>query len=57
MELTKPEMILLLQVLQQVSFPTADAKIIAGKLQAKIEAILAETQTQTQPDTPVPDSS
>lgn len=37
MELTLDEMRLMVQVLQQVSFPTADAKIVAGQLQQKIE--------------------
>ena len=56
MELTKQEMVLLLQVLQQVSFSTSEGKIIAGQLQAKIEASLAESQKKTSLDSHVPDN-
>ena len=38
MEFTKQELNLLLQMFQQVIFPSAEAKILAGQLQAKIEA-------------------
>jgi len=37
MELTKQELNLLLQMFQQVNFPSAEAKLLAGQLQIKIE--------------------
>ena len=57
MELTKEEQVFVLQMLQQVSFQQAEAKIQAGQLQLEIEASLADQETQTLPDTPAPDNS
>ena len=54
---TKQELEIIIQLVSQYNDPTSAGKLIIGKLQAKIEAILAESQTQTQPDTSVPDSS
>ena len=42
MELTKQELNLLLQMFQQVNFPSAEAKLLAGQLQLKIEGQLSE---------------
>ena len=44
MELTKQELNLLLQMLQQVNFPTVEAKLIASQLQEKVEVTLADFQ-------------
>lgn len=44
MELSNEELNLLLQILQQVNFSTAEGKIMAGQLQARIEATLADRQ-------------
>ena len=41
MELTKEELVFILQMLQQVNFQQAEGKIQAGQLQTKIEAQLA----------------
>ena len=45
MELTKEQSIFVLQMLQQVSFQQADAKIQAGQLQLQIEASLNAQQS------------
>ena len=37
MELTKQELNLQLQIFQQVNFPSAEAKLLAGQLQIKID--------------------
>ena len=42
MELTKQELNLLLQMFQQVNFPSAEAKLLAGQLQIKIEQELTK---------------
>ena len=44
MELSNEELNLLLQMLQQVNFPTVEAKLVASQLQAKVEATLADRQ-------------
>ena len=42
MEITQEELVLMLQMLQQVTLSDALAKITAGQLQLKIESELAE---------------
>jgi len=44
MELTKQELNLLLQMFQQVNFPSAEAKLLAGQLQIKIEKELQKEE-------------
>ena len=60
MELTKEELILLLQMLQQITLPDALTKITAGQLQQKVEANLSASapsqverqQTPSQTESP-----
>ena len=62
MELTKEQSIFVLQMLQQVSFQQAEAKIQAGQLQLQIEASLSASEpsqvehqrTSLQPLPPAP---
>lgn len=42
MEFTKEELVLMLQMLQQITIADARAKVTAGQLQLKIEAQLSE---------------
>lgn len=44
-ELTKQEQQLILEMITNVVFPSGEAKLLAGNLQLKIEASLAESQT------------
>ena len=42
MELTTQELQLILELLMKVGFPTAEAKLLAGNLQTKVEAELSQ---------------
>ena len=54
---TESELKIIIQLVSQYNDPTSSGKLIIGQLQAKIESILSEIRTQTQPDTSVPDNS
>ena len=54
---TKQELEIIIQLVSQYNDPTSEGKLIIGKLQAKIEAILAESQIQIRPDASAPDNS
>ena len=54
---TKEELSIILQLVTQSTDPSSEGKIILGNLQAKIEAILTESQKKTSLDSRVPDSS